>query len=307
MITYHRKRNRSAQSDGSSKAGATPSSDSQQPCKRPRSDGTGSASGRKQMKLEQLCFVLDDDAGGPAGGEGELGFATRTCPKCGMTYTPGTEDERVHEQYHRRETAPVRNRLLLNLGEVVSRHDPSGTVVVRVSKHVLQESSTSVKHSVESILKVMDTALGSPSAPSSSSTSSLSIMDASCSDTQILFLCVHERTGTVHGAAVAEPISKARSIVEDDVVRCAGPFKRASAGIAKIFVYEAQRRRGVATKLLDAVRGSLVYGYVVPIDELAFTQPTRDGKALFAKYTGTKTFLVYDDEEEDDGCAQKPC
>ena len=113
----------------------------------------------------------------------------------------------------------------------------------------------------------------------------------------MLLLCVHERTGTVHGAVVAERIQSARAVAEDsDVVRCTGPPQEAALGVAKVFVYAAHRRRGVATRLLDAARCALVVGAVVPRDKTAFTQPTRDGRALFARYTGTPRFLVSDDD-----------
>lgn len=37
----------------------------------------------------------------------------------------------------------------------------------------------------------------------------------------------------------------------------------------------------------------MVPGYVVPSNQLAFNQPTGDGVALAAAFTGTQQFLVY--------------
>ena len=55
----------------------------------------------------------------------------------------------------------------------------------------------------------------------------------------------------------------------------------------------AQRRRGVATRLVDCARRHLVYGFAVPAAQVAFSQPTPRGQRFAARYTGRDTFLVY--------------
>ena len=281
MISYQRKRSRDSISDTSSRPKKVKKSSSSdlQPLKCGKS------------KQTQLCFALDD--ADSRSGESELGFAAKICPKCGMAYTPGTEDEHLHELFHRRETSPAKNTLLFSHCEVVSRHESSGTAVLLVSTEDYRnkQGNTRIRHTIDAVLNTMNTALGSP-APSDETDGSLLLNEG-----ETLLLCAHERSGTVYGAVIAKKISNARSLVvggDDEVVRCCGPLKPATAGIEKIFVYEKHRRKGVATRLIDAVRSSLVYGYLVPLEELAFTQPTRDGRALFSKYCGTKSFLVYD-------------
>lgn len=238
-----------------------------------------------------------------SGGGDDLaeGLAARVCPQCGMAYAPGTEDERVHEQYHRRATAPVRSALLLRCCEVVARDAASRTAVVRVPAACLDPHApaTGVTRSVRAVLRAVDRALGSPEEEDDDEDKDEKQQQAQ--QQALVLLCVHEQTGTVHGAVVAQAIRAARAVdTADGTVRCCGPARRASAGIAKIFVHAAQRRRGVATRLLDAVRATLVYGRVVPRAELAVTQPTRDGTALFARYAGTPHFLVYDPAAADE-------
>lgn len=255
----------------------------------------------KQRARVQTYLVLDG-----SGGDTVAALAARVCPQCGMAYAPGTEDERVHAQYHRRATAPVRCAHLLRTCEVVSRDAASGTAVVRVPA----APTIPVARCVRTVLRTVDRALGSPNCngdddeheeeqdgeqedrdvPRESSDGA-----GDGSKRNLILLCVHEQTGAVHGAVVAQQIRSARKAdTADGTVRCSGPARRATAGVAKIFVHATQRRRGVATRLLDAVRTALVYGYVVPRAELAATQPTRDGAALFARYAGTPHFLVYD-------------
>ena len=67
----------------------------------------------------------------------------------------------------------------------------------------------------------------------------------------------------------------------------------ARCGVSHIWVAADQRRVGVARQLLDAVRRNMVTGYEVPVEQLAFSQPTVPGRALAAAYTRTERFLVY--------------
>ena len=248
-----------------------------------------------QRRCTQTYLVLDGSGGGTA-----ADLAARVCPQCGMAYVPGTEDERVHAQYHRRATAPVRSALLLRCCEVVARDAASGTAVVRVPPACLDArtpATTGVARAVRAVLRAVDRALGSPEEDEEHEDEH----EKEGARAPLVLLCVHEATGAVHGAVVAHAIRSARAAdTADGTVRCNGRARRAVAGIAKIFVHAPQRRRGVATRLLDAVRATLVYGRVVPRAELAATQPTRDGAALFARYAGTPHFLVYDPAHADD-------
>ncbi|XP_021771304.1 protein CHROMOSOME TRANSMISSION FIDELITY 7-like isoform X1 [Chenopodium quinoa] len=67
----------------------------------------------------------------------------------------------------------------------------------------------------------------------------------------------------------------------------------ASCGIRAIWVSPSNRRKHIATHLLDAVRKSFSTDYVLEHSQLAFSNPTSAGKALATNYTGTGSFLVY--------------
>ena len=69
---------------------------------------------------------------------------------------------------------------------------------------------------------------------------------------------------------------------------------RASCGVRLIWVSIGARRQGLATRLLDWARARFMQGYVVPRHELAFTQPTEQGRAFIEAFTGTPRFLVYE-------------
>ena len=65
-------------------------------------------------------------------------------------------------------------------------------------------------------------------------------------------------------------------------------------GISHIWVDARDRRQGVARALLDAVREHFAMGFDVPLDQLAFSQPTSLGRRLAVAYTGAEAFLVYE-------------
>ncbi|CAB4317408.1 unnamed protein product [Prunus armeniaca] len=67
----------------------------------------------------------------------------------------------------------------------------------------------------------------------------------------------------------------------------------AVCGIRAIWVTQANRRKHIATQLLDALRKSFCMGFVLEHSQLAFSQPTSAGKALASNYIGGGYFLVY--------------
>ncbi|KAL5737095.1 hypothetical protein ACOSQ2_031883 [Xanthoceras sorbifolium] len=66
----------------------------------------------------------------------------------------------------------------------------------------------------------------------------------------------------------------------------------AVCGIRAIWVSPSNRRKGIASQLLDAVRRSFCMGFVVEKFQLAFSQPSSAGQALASNYFGTGSFLA---------------
>lgn len=60
-----------------------------------------------------------------------------------------------------------------------------------------------------------------------------------------------------------------------------------------VYVFEPFRKRGIASKLIDFVRKDFIFGYKIPKEEIAFSQPTMDGKLFAMKYLETENILVY--------------
>lgn len=67
----------------------------------------------------------------------------------------------------------------------------------------------------------------------------------------------------------------------------------AVCGVRGLWVSRSERRKSIATKLLDAMRKTFCLGYILEPCQCAFSQPTSDGKALAASYCQTDSFLIY--------------
>jgi N-acetyltransferase len=83
--------------------------------------------------------------------------------------------------------------------------------------------------------------------------------------------------------------------IAEEAMTCCDTTKSipATCGVSRIWVHKEHRRKKIAWKLLDAVRKSFIYGYVIPKEQIAFSQPTTEGKLFAMNYTGTKEFLVF--------------
>ena len=80
---------------------------------------------------------------------------------------------------------------------------------------------------------------------------------------------------------------------EGSAIFCSTTPQPAICGINRIWVSAHYRRQKIASRLLDAVRDRFIYACKLQKRDLAFSQPTRDGKALARQYLGTDQFLVY--------------
>jgi hypothetical protein len=65
-------------------------------------------------------------------------------------------------------------------------------------------------------------------------------------------------------------------------------------GVEIMWVLEPLRRCGIATALVHEMRKHLVYGgFEIPVNAVAFSQPTRDGKQFAASFSGRKDFYTF--------------
>ncbi|CAG8483584.1 854_t:CDS:2 [Scutellospora calospora] len=192
---------------------------------------------------------------------GQKNFDTYTCPECQMPYSRGTvEDEAIHAKYHK--------------------------AVVRGITYTSYKHEMMLQQFPEDNSRIMMLAYNQSNQ-------------------------FEKRKKKVEGCVIAEPITRAYKVSRGDneikrdekmqvgtsndgsAIFCFTKPIGAVCGINRVWVSKPYRRKGVATKLLDIVREKFVYGCILRPNDLAFSQPTGDGQAFAAKYTGTIEFLVY--------------
>jgi len=67
----------------------------------------------------------------------------------------------------------------------------------------------------------------------------------------------------------------------------------AMLGIHQIWCHRSYRKGGIGTRLIDAARSRIVFGFNVPLNLIAFSSPTADGSMFAKKYLDTDAPLTY--------------
>ncbi|KAI8998394.1 ESCO1/2 acetyl-transferase-domain-containing protein [Gaertneriomyces semiglobifer] len=238
----------------------------------------GGSSGK--LHFEQLFLDL---------GQRDVGITT--CPECGMKYSKAKpEDEALHVRYHRASIDGIEWSGYKT--EIIASKLADGSRIVVVTENC----SGHIQAKANEAVAVINGELGS-------------VAECITPGSKIfLYISDHKR---VVGCVVAEPIEKAFRVVSktlaiddsgklrDNVqqngsvyVEC-NSVVQSPCGISRIWVSKRNRRKGIASAMLDAIRVRFVFGCAIGKDELAFSQPTKAGKALAERYTDRVDFLVY--------------
>uniref|UniRef100_A0A3B1IHI4 N-acetyltransferase ESCO acetyl-transferase domain-containing protein n=2 Tax=Astyanax mexicanus TaxID=7994 RepID=A0A3B1IHI4_ASTMX len=207
-----------------------------------------------------------------------------------MLYSPSaTEDETQHLLFHNQFISAVRyvgwkkERIL---GEY-----PDGKIIL-----VLPEDPKYALKKVEEIREMVDNDLGfqqvQTNVPSQTKT--------------FLFISNDKK---VAGCLIAEHIQEGYRVIEEAVPEgsegekvmferqrawcCSTVPEPAVCGISRIWVFSMMRRRGIASRMIECLRNNFIYGSHLSKDEIAFSDPTPDGKLFATHYCGTSQFLVY--------------
>ncbi|KAJ2697248.1 hypothetical protein FB645_005963 [Coemansia sp. IMI 203386] len=215
---------------------------------------------------------------------GQRPIVPNPCKQCGMTFQRGRkEDEELHSKYHRSWLRKQSRLLVWNVSA-----EPSNAA--RSSDVVVLDLQTSTKRELQrglEIINVVNEYLGAVR---------LELSDLEKKQRKLFLHISSSANNKVEGCILAEKIAAAHRLVVEDAGQ---PVARsdlelpAICGISRIWVSPDARRTGVASKLIDAVRMHFIYGCSVPLDAIAFTQPTADGLAFGRRVFGRKDFLVY--------------
>ncbi|XP_061191443.1 N-acetyltransferase ESCO2-like [Saccostrea echinata] len=216
---------------------------------------------------------------------GQKKFGATQCETCGMVYSQAEPtDETTHAKFHQ----SIINAMKFpgwKKERVVHEYDDGSRVIM-----VTYDDPKYAIRKVEEINKIMGTELGFPD--------TTFIFRPDCK----VFLMISDEK-KISGCCVAENITQGYPVIADSRSSsqesgsrpwyCDTEPEPASVGISKIWVQKLNRKKGVASRLLDCVREHFHYGMYISKKQVAFSDPTPDGKKLATKYTGRSSFLVY--------------
>lgn len=203
------------------------------------------------------------------------------CKSCGMIYTASNpEDEIQHLQHHHRFLEGIkyvgwkRERIVAEFWD--------GKIVL-----VLPRDPSYAIKKVEDVQELVDLELG------------FQQVVPMCPNKTKTFLFIDEKR--VVGCLIAEPIKQAFRVLSEPSTtkecsrawRCSDVPEPAICGISRIWVFKLKRRKRIARRLVDTVRNCFMFGCFLSINEIAFSDPTPDGKLFATKYCNTPNFLVY--------------
>ncbi|KAL2345309.1 hypothetical protein Fmac_006594 [Flemingia macrophylla] len=247
---------------------------------------------------------------------GQSDFLLRACPTCGMNFTPGDpHDDKSHTQFHKSFTHGIQFRGWTQETVIPLPTLQSGRILV-----VSETAPSSHRKKAQEVVRMMEIELGSEW-----------ILHHLCK--VYLFVSLHRIVGCLVAEPIKEAFKVVSASLDSVKKRKVKPcsttlqfgnviFQRelqkkvasvthsermegalfchseptaAACGIRAIWVTPSNRRKGIATQLLDAVRvrKSFCTGLELEHSQLAFSQPTSAGKALATSYTGTGSFLAY--------------
>ncbi|KAM4606231.1 uncharacterized protein ACJ7VT_016482 isoform 2-T2 [Polymixia lowei] len=221
---------------------------------------------------------------------GQKHFGAVACSVCGMLYSAANpEDESQHLLFHNQFVSAVKyvgwkkERIL---GEY-----PDGKIIL-----VLPDDPKYALKKVEEIREMVDNDLG------------FQQVETKCPSQTKTFLFI-SNDKKVAGCLIAEHIQEGYRVIEEAVPEgsegekvmferqrawcCSTTPEPALCGISRIWVFSMMRRQGIASRMIECLRNNFIYGSYLSKDEIAFSDPTPDGKLFATHYFGTSQFLVY--------------
>ncbi|XP_054479058.1 microtubule-associated protein futsch-like isoform X2 [Anoplopoma fimbria] len=221
---------------------------------------------------------------------GQKHFGAVACNVCGMLFSAANpEDESQHLLFHNQFISAVKY-VGWKKERILSEY-PDGKIIL-----VLPDDPKYALKKVEEIREMVDNDLG------------FQQVETKCPSQTKTFLFI-SNDKKVGGCLIAEHIQEGYRVIEEPVPEgsegekvmferqrawcCSTTAEPAICGISRIWVVNTMRRQGIASRMLECLRNNFIYGSYLSKDEIAFSDPTPDGKLFATHYFGTSQFLVY--------------
>jgi len=254
-----------------------------------------------QKKLKSLTQVYIDC--------GQSKFGQVLCNKCGMLYMPGiTEDENEHKKICQAYALGIPcNRGIVKGAKRLDRKCNDGATILS------WKACVKAKRSKKSKMEQIETESTDKNLPSQwpllakmiskdLGTDEGTTLDHLTNESVFLYIGKNERHGTIETAGTAS-ISSANKfrilgvatmqlLGQIEAYRMISLYERSlepvagiKMGIGLLWTHPSARNRGIATKLVDAVREHSIFGIRVARQDVAFSNPTQSGYNFALRYS----------------------
>ncbi|KAM8966903.1 N-acetyltransferase ESCO1 [Pelodytes ibericus] len=244
-----------------------------------------------QKELKKLKESEKDSNKQPIIDAGQKRFGALSCNVCGMLYTASNpEDETQHLLFHNQFVSAVKY-VGWKKERLVAEY-PDGKVIM-----VLPDDPKYALKKVEEIREMVDNDLGFQQVPLRLHSRTKTLLFIS-SDKKVVGCLISEHIQwgyrVIDDKSPESKSEKEQAICERVKAWCCSTSPEpAICGISRIWVFSMMRRRKIASRMLECLRNHFIYGSYLNKDEIAFSDPTPDGKLFATHYCGTSQFLVY--------------
>ncbi|XP_075069495.1 N-acetyltransferase ESCO1 [Mixophyes fleayi] len=244
-----------------------------------------------QKEIRKLKEADKDSVNQPIIDAGQKRFGATSCNVCGMLYTASNpEDETQHLLFHNQFISAVKY-VGWKKERIVSEY-PDGKIIM-----VLPDDPKYALKKVEEIREMVDNDLGFQQVPLRLHSRTKTLLFIS-SDKKVVGCLIAEHIQW--GYRVIDDFIPSGSSDKDQVIServkawcCSTTPEPAICGVSRIWVFSMMRRKKIASRMLECLRNHFIYGSHLNKDEIAFSDPTPDGKLFATHYCGTSQFLVY--------------
>ncbi|XP_055740866.1 N-acetyltransferase ESCO2-like [Salvelinus fontinalis] len=221
---------------------------------------------------------------------GQKQFGATVCGSCGMIYSADSlEDNFQHTQFHQSFLDGI--KFVGWKKERVVAEFWDGKIIL-----VLPDDPKYAVKKAEDVRRLADNELGFQQVSLRCPSQAKTYLYVN-SDRMVVGCLIAEHIR--QGFRVLEQPEQTKDMTREDFMEhhrawcCSTTPEKAICGVSRIWVFSLARRKGIATRMLDTVRNSFVYGGHLTKEEIAFSDPTPDGKLFATKYCEKPAFMVY--------------
>ncbi|KAL7715790.1 Uncharacterized protein QTN25_006881 [Entamoeba marina] len=199
-----------------------------------------------------------------------------TCPICHLTYQPVVaEDVKTHEKFHKEYLLPPLFQF------------PKGIYQDVLTKNQLKYIKVSYKRQYDNIFSTLLNSIKDDIDMDTSYTKNEQFTFFVCVEhTRIVGLLIGRLLTPKHTTYECKVDDYDKIVLNDkNIVHC-------KCGIEVLWVHSDYRRKKIANELVNIEKAMIRYGEVFTNNEIAVTQPTKEGFRFFHRYFGTVRIYV---------------